>query len=72
MYNKPLMLDWTETSVTFTFPSPVSSFQVTGLDFDYTANDDTGETIGNFNVSPTSTTNATNIGGGFFAIGWMH
>jgi hypothetical protein len=44
-------IDWTETTVTFTFPIAVTSFQITGFDFDGAGN----ENVNSLSVQPTST-----------------
>ena len=44
-------IDWTETTVTFDFPIPVTDFQITGYDFDGAGN----ENVNSLSSQPTST-----------------
>jgi len=44
-------IDWTETTVTFDFPIPVTDFQIRGFDFDGSGN----ENVNSLSVQPTST-----------------
>jgi len=55
-------IDWTETTVTFDFPIPVTDFQITGFDFDGSG----AENVNSLSVQPTSTSaNVVNSSGTF-------
>jgi hypothetical protein len=59
-------IDWTETTVTFTFPIAVTDFQITGFDFDGAGN----ENVNSLSVQPTSTSpNVVNNGGAYESAG---